>query len=228
MTRCSAIPRRFEDQRSTLHVPRVQLAGLSKAVGLGNEDTFAGPSTCSPSTRWSAGRTSSPWLLLDSRFGYNHFNLEFTQADVEIGEQLGEELGVPNANQQDAQAGIPIFSPTGYTGIGHSRSLPILRQERTFQHVANLTFAADRHVQGGVRRPPPPHGGVPDEPRQRPLQLHLEHHEQPGQQHRRSRDGVVPAGRAEPHRAGLPWSTPRSGPPSGAPIWPTTGAPARS
>ena len=65
---------------------------------------------------------------------------------MEIGEQLGEELGVPNANQQDAQAGIPIFSPTGYTGIGHSRSLPILRQERTFQHVANLTFAADRHT----------------------------------------------------------------------------------
>ena len=60
------------------------------------------------------------------------------------------------------------------------------------------------HVQGGVRRPPSPHGGVPDEPRQRPLQLHLEHHQQPGQQHRRSRDGVVPAGRAEPHRAGLP------------------------
>jgi outer membrane receptor protein involved in Fe transport len=53
---------------------------------------------------------------------------------------------VPNANQQDEQNGIPIFSPAGYTGIGHSRSLPILRNERTFQYVANLTYAADKHT----------------------------------------------------------------------------------
>ncbi len=127
--------------------PPVQLAGLSKAVGLGNEDTFAGPSELLAEHAvfgWS--HVFSPRLLLDSRFGYNHFNLEFTQADVVAGEQLGEQLGVPNANQQDAQAGIPIFSPAGYTGIGHSRSLPILRRERTFQYVSNLTYAADRHT----------------------------------------------------------------------------------
>ena len=53
----------------------------------------------------------SPRLVLDSRGGYNHFNLEFTQADVAPGDQLGEQLGVPNANQQDNQNGIPIFSP---------------------------------------------------------------------------------------------------------------------
>ena len=53
---------------------------------------------------------------------------------------------MPNANQQDEQNGIPIFSPAGYTGIGHSRSLPILRDEKTFQYVANLTFAGDRHT----------------------------------------------------------------------------------
>ncbi len=127
--------------------PQVQLAGLSKPVGLGNEDTFAGPSELLAEHAvfgWS--HIFSPRLLLDSRVGYNHFNLEFTQLDVALGEQLGDELGIPNANQQDAQAGISIFSPAGYTGIGHSRSLPILREERTFQYVANLTFAADRHT----------------------------------------------------------------------------------
>jgi hypothetical protein len=127
--------------------PQVQLAGLSKPVGLGNEDTFAGPSELLAEhavVGWS--HIFSSRLLLDSRVGYNHFNLEFTQRDVEPGDQLGEQLGVPNANQQDAQAGIPIFSPAGYTGIGHSRSLPILRHEKTFQYVANLTFAADRHT----------------------------------------------------------------------------------
>ena len=53
---------------------------------------------------------------------------------------------MPNANQQDEQNGIPIFSPAGYTGIGHSRSLPILRDENTFQYVANLTYAAGTHT----------------------------------------------------------------------------------
>ena len=136
----------LEDRRRSTPTPfpQVQLAGLSKAVGLGNEDTFAGPSDLLAEHAvlgWS--HVFSPRLLLDTRFGYNHFDLDFTQADVEVGEQLGEQLGVPNANQQDAQAGIPIFSPAGYTGIGHSRSLPILRTRRTFQSVANLTFAAD-------------------------------------------------------------------------------------
>ena len=62
------------------------------------------------------------------------------------GDQLGEQLGVPNANQQLGQDGIPIFSPANYTGIGHSRSLPIFRHEKTFQDVTNLTFAGDKHT----------------------------------------------------------------------------------
>src|SRR4029450_8726355 len=95
--------------------PQVQLAGMSKAVGLGNEDTSAGPSDLLAEHAVVGGsHVFSPRLLLDTRFGYNHFDLAFTQADVELGEQLGEELGVPNANQQEAQGGIPIFRPTGY------------------------------------------------------------------------------------------------------------------
>ena len=77
------------------------------------------------------------------------------QADVELGDALGEQLGMPNANQQDAQGGISIFSPAGYTGIGMSRSLPILRAESTYQAVANLTYVSGKHTfKGGfdVRR----------------------------------------------------------------------------
>ena len=125
----------------------VNLPGLSKAIGLGNEDTFAGPSALLAQHAvigWV--HVFSPRLLLDSRGGYNRFKLDFTQADVAPGDRLGEQLGVPNANQQDAQNGIPIFSPAGYTGIGQSRSLPILRHETTFQYVTNLTFAGDRHT----------------------------------------------------------------------------------
>ena len=125
----------------------VQLAGLSKAVGLGAEDTFAGPSELlAEHAVFGWVHVLSPSVVLDTRVGYNHFNLDFTQADVVEGDQLGEQLGVPNANQQIGQDGIPIFTPTGYTGIGHSRSLPIFRHERTFQYVTNLTFARDTHT----------------------------------------------------------------------------------
>ena len=118
----------------------VQLPGVSKAVGLGNEDTFAGPSDLwAEHAVFGWVHVFSSRLLLDTRAGYNHFNLEFTQADVVSGDQLGEQLGVPNANQQLGQDGIPIFSPANYTGIGHSRSLPSSPRENV-QYVTNLTF----------------------------------------------------------------------------------------
>jgi Carboxypeptidase regulatory-like domain len=127
--------------------PAVQLPGLSKAVGLGNEDTFAGTSTLRAHhavVNWV--HVFSPRLLLDLRAGYVRFQLDFTQADVVADDQLGNELGVPNANQQDQQNAIPIFSPANYTGIGHSRSLPILRRENTFQYVGNLTYTGSAHT----------------------------------------------------------------------------------
>src|SRR5262244_3280555 len=95
----------------------VQLPGLSKAVGLGNEDTFAGTSTLRAHhavINWV--HVFSPRILLDLRAGYARFQLDFTQADVEAGDQLGNKLGIPNANQQDQQNAIPIFSPANYTG----------------------------------------------------------------------------------------------------------------
>jgi hypothetical protein len=127
--------------------PAVQLPGVSKAVGLGNEDTFAGTSgLVAQHAVLGWVHVFSSRLVLDSRVGYNRFNLDFAQADVAAGDELGEQLGVPNSNQQEEQNGLPIFSPAGYTGIGHSRSLPILRNESTFQYVANLTYAADKHT----------------------------------------------------------------------------------
>jgi outer membrane receptor protein involved in Fe transport len=125
----------------------VQIPGVSKPVGLGNEDSFAGPSDLlAEHAVFGWVHVFSSRLLLDSRGGYNHFNLDFTQAGVVNGDQLGEQLGVPNANQQDGQDGIPIFSPSGYSGIGQSRSLPIFRHEKTFQYVTNLTYAGDKHT----------------------------------------------------------------------------------
>jgi hypothetical protein len=127
--------------------PAVNLAGVGKAVGIGNEDTFAGTSALIAHhnvINWV--HVFSPRLLMDLRAGYARFQLDFTQADVAPGDKLGNKLGVPNANQQDAQDALPIFSPANYTGIGHSRSLPILRRQNIFQYVGNLTYTGSAHT----------------------------------------------------------------------------------
>ena len=66
--------------------------------------------------------------------------------DPSSGEPLGNLLGVPNANQHETAQAFPIFSPGGYTGVGHSRSLPIFRSENTFQYVGNLTISQGAHT----------------------------------------------------------------------------------
>lgn len=127
--------------------PAVNLAGVGKSIGIGNEDTFAGTSGLTAQhlvLNWV--HVISPRMMLDVRAGYARFHLDFTQADVASGDKLGNKLGVPNANQQDLQNGLPIFSPAGYTGIGHSRSLPILRRQNIFQYVGNLTYTSSAHT----------------------------------------------------------------------------------
>lgn len=127
--------------------PAVTIAGVGKAVGVGNEDSFAGTSTLRAHhdvIGWV--HTFSPRLIGDFRVGFARFQLDFDQSDVEPGDQLGVKLGVPNANQQEVSQGLPIISPAGYSGVGHSRSLPILRRENTFHYLANLTYTLNQHA----------------------------------------------------------------------------------
>jgi len=45
---------------------------------------------------------------------------------------LGQLLGVPNSNQEPESLGFPIFSISGYTGIGGPTAIPTIRYENTF------------------------------------------------------------------------------------------------
>ena len=121
--------------------PTVQIPGVSKPVGLGNEDSFAGPAF-NPTQHAVASYTKvfSPRLVNDFRVGFNRFVLDYTAEGAEDGGKLGNELGVRNSNTHPLQSVLPIFSPSGYTGTGHSRSLPIFRRENTFQYMDNVTF----------------------------------------------------------------------------------------
>ncbi|HVX56884.1 MAG TPA: hypothetical protein VHA37_04075, partial [Candidatus Saccharimonadales bacterium] len=87
-----------------------------------------------------------PTLINDFRAGFNRFRVDYTLAGTTPNENLGVELGVPNANPNSFQTGLPIFSPGGYFGIGMSRSLPILRRENTFEELDNVTWTHARHT----------------------------------------------------------------------------------
>jgi len=125
----------------------VSIPGVSRPIGIGNEDTFAGTAALTAQHAvlgWV--HTFSPTLIADLRFGFNRFRLDYTQEGSESGDPLGNQLGVRNANQHETARAFPIFSPAGYTGAGHSRSLPIFRRENTFQYVANLTKVRGPHT----------------------------------------------------------------------------------
>jgi hypothetical protein len=127
--------------------PAVQIPGVSKAVGVGNEDSFAGSAT-NPTQHAVASYTKvlSPRLINDFRAGFNRFVLNYIAESAENGGSLGNQLGVKNSNTHPLQSVFPIFSPSGYTGTGHSRSLPIFRRENTFQYMDNVTFTMGAHI----------------------------------------------------------------------------------
>jgi hypothetical protein len=141
---------RFSRQDTTTTRPStftpVTLPGLSSPVSLGNEDTFAGSSnlkTYNAVLNWV--HTFSPSFIAETKMGYGRFNLNFIQEGASPGARLGEQLGVKNANQGPASDGIPIFSPAGYTGIGQTRSLPIIRIENTFHPGVSFTKLMGAH-----------------------------------------------------------------------------------
>jgi hypothetical protein len=127
--------------------PEMNIPGVSRPVGVGNEDSFAGPAF-NPVQHVVASyvKVLSPRLVNDFRVGFNRFVLDYTDVSATAGGALGNELGVPNANGHPLQSVFPIFSPAGYTGVGHSRSLPIFRRSNSFQYTDNVTYTTGPHT----------------------------------------------------------------------------------
>jgi Carboxypeptidase regulatory-like domain/TonB dependent receptor len=142
---------RWAFQRTSTVVPNtfpaVPVAGISQPVSLGNEDSFAGTSF-SPDQHAVADYVHifSPRVVNDLRVGFTRFLLDYAAEGAVNGGTLGNQLGVPNSNTNPLQSNIPIFSPTNFTGIGQSRSLPIYRRENTFQYVDGMTWTRGRHT----------------------------------------------------------------------------------
>ncbi|WP_031499271.1 TonB-dependent receptor [Bryobacter aggregatus] len=126
--------------------PPAKVAGLDVPVSLSNEDTFAGTSSQKAyHTNLNYSKIITPALLMELKAGFQRFSLDFLAAGAEPGARLGEKLGVKNSNQGPRADGLPIFSPSGYFGFGHTRSLPILRRENTYQYGAGFTWTRGKH-----------------------------------------------------------------------------------
>jgi hypothetical protein len=127
--------------------PLTTIPGISHPLPLGDEASFAGTSF-QPVQHAVADYTHlfSPTLINDFRAGFNRYRDDYTLAGTTPTENLGVELGVPNANPNALQTGLPIFSPANYEGIGMSRSLPIYRRENTFEELDNVTWTKGKHT----------------------------------------------------------------------------------
>jgi hypothetical protein len=136
--------------------PAVSIPGLPGPVTVGDEASFAGTSA-SPDQHAVADYVHifSPTLVNDLRIGFTRFVLNYVGEGAQPGLNLGNALGVPNSNTNPQQSLLPIFSPSGFTGTGDSRSLPIFRRENTFQEQDGITWTRGQHTLkfgGDVRR----------------------------------------------------------------------------
>jgi hypothetical protein len=122
------------------------IPGLSVPVGLGNSGTFAGTNELvAHHAVIAATHVFSPSFIVDARFGYGRFNLHALKDGAAPDANLGEKLGVHNANQGPFSWGLPIFSPASYTGIGGPASLPTIRLENTFNPNVSFTLTKGSH-----------------------------------------------------------------------------------
>jgi len=127
--------------------PSTQIAGISQALNLGDEASFAGTSFA-PTQHAVASYVHifTPRLVNEFRAGFSRFRLDYTADQYQPGGQLGNKLGVPNANVTPNEQNLPIFSSTSYLGIGQTRSLPIFRRENTFQYIDNVSDTQGAHT----------------------------------------------------------------------------------
>src|SRR3954452_17539472 len=127
--------------------PTTTIPGISEPVKLSDEASFAGTSF-QPAQHAVASwaRIINPTLVNELRVGFNRYRLDYTADQAAPGAQLGNKLGVPNANVTPQEQNLPIFSPANYLGIGQTRSLPIYRRENTYQVVDNVSFTTGKHT----------------------------------------------------------------------------------
>lgn len=142
---------RWSIQNTETHVPSTfpatSIPGISQPVNLSDEGSFAG-TAFQPAQHAVASwvHIINPTLVNEFRVGFNRYRLDYVADQFQPNGQLGNQLGVPNANVTPQEQNLPIFSPSSYIGIGQTRSLPIYRRENTFEYIDNMSFTTGAHT----------------------------------------------------------------------------------
>jgi Carboxypeptidase regulatory-like domain len=143
---------RFSRQDTLTNTPSTfgfrTIPGLSIPVSLGNSTNYAGRA---PMNNYNAVaayvHVFSSTFLVDTRIGFSRFAMRNVDSTAPTsGAGLGQMLGIPNSNQEPESLGFPIFSLTGYTGIGGPTAIPTIRYENTFNPITNFTKVFGRHT----------------------------------------------------------------------------------
>lgn len=88
--------------------------------------------------------TISPTLLNDLRSGYIRFTV--VGLPLNFGQDLGTELGIPNANRGDpTSSGLPFFSVSGIQSLGDSLWTPEFVVENIYQIADTLSWVKGKH-----------------------------------------------------------------------------------
>ncbi len=109
----------------------------------GNENAFSGPNSIRGQNGVLAYTNAlSPNIVADYRFGFSKFT-SFLLASP-LSDPVWSQI--PGRDPTDRfQPTAPIISPSGYGGLGDSRSEPQVRLEHTFENIANLAWTRGKH-----------------------------------------------------------------------------------
>jgi Carboxypeptidase regulatory-like domain len=112
------------------------------AVG-GNEGQFSGPDTARGQNGvLSYVNSISPSVVAEYRFGFNKFSSFLLPSPLTS--PVWQEIP-GHVNSDPYQPIAPIISPSGYGGLGNSRSEPLIRREHLFENIADVSWQHGRH-----------------------------------------------------------------------------------
>src|SRR5262249_11376615 len=83
-------------------------------------------------------------LVNELRLGYTRINSNVLP--FFFGENLSEEAGIPGTNLDRGSSGLSAITLTGFTALGNSLFLPILKFINNYQVTDNLNYVHGRHV----------------------------------------------------------------------------------
>ena len=88
--------------------------------------------------------TITPTLVSETRLGFTRIASHVFP--FFYGEKISDEVGIPNANQDNFSSGLTTISISGFRGLGNSSFQPISKVINTYQVTENLNLTRGRHI----------------------------------------------------------------------------------